>query len=100
LGEARTNPIAMAKARGQQAIQVVDLGDGVCFAGFEIKPMFRPSGGAPQLLVAGLFAVGGYVSPVAVGTELRSVLLCEIGGVTVEQLKKALTENPAEPVAA
>lgn len=97
MGAHLTNPNAIAKANGMQAAQVMDLGDGIVCGGFQVVPLMRPASdeeGAPMVLVAGLVALAGKSSPLAIGIELRPVLLGEIGGIPLDQLKKAIQAKP------
>lgn len=116
MSDHRTNPRAIAKQNGGQVMQLVDLGDGVGLAGFEIKPMFRPmacdcakdaeghteecASKKTPLLIAGLFAVGGRVSPLLTGVELRGVMMGEIGGMPVADVKRLLSQVEAPPAEA
>jgi hypothetical protein len=119
MGDHLTNPHAVAKQQGGQAIGVYDLGDGIALAGFELRPQFRkprctcPAAGEPAehegdcaslgepVAVACLYAVGGRVSVLSVKVELTSVLLGEIGSIPVANLKRLFTEAPkaGEPAA-
>lgn len=103
IGEHNGNVRALAKAAGKpipQQMPVLELGEGFVVAGFQIQPLMRPASdeeGAPLVLVAGLVAMAGKSSPLALSVELRPVLLGELGGIPVEALKRALTagETPA-----
>jgi hypothetical protein len=94
VGDHRVNPQAIAKAQGGQVMQLHDLGDGVGFAGWEIRPMFKQAPGEAPVCVAALFAVGGHMSPLSLRVELRAVMVGEIGGLPVADLKRILTEDP------
>jgi hypothetical protein len=110
MGEHNHNPQAIAKRNGQHMVQLSDLGDGVGFAGFEVRPLMTVAGecdckldvghapGCASVVsaVAGLFAIGGRVSNLMPSVELRAVLVGELGRIPVDVLKRLLVEEKQE----
>lgn len=123
MSDHRLNPRAIAKAQGKQMVQLSDLGDGVGFAGFELRPVGVAPGpcdcgtaaigiptehdggraecpqNAPPTMAAVLFAIGGPHSPLSLNVELRAVPLGEIGCVPIADLKRMLSAPIAGPPA-
>ncbi len=109
-----SNPNAIAKQNGGQAVQVVNLGDGAAFLGIDLRPQFReyqcgcgdakPEVGHVEtclarlgpVLVVGVFATGCKHSPLQIAVDpkdVRSVQIAEFPPVSVELLKRAFTEE-------
>lgn len=115
MGEHLMNPRAAAKANGTQTVRLSDLGDGVAFASFEIRPVGVAQGpcdcgtaaigiaaehdgtrvecpqNAPPTMAAVLFAIGGPHSPLSLNVQLRAVPPGEIGRIPVADLKRMLS---------
>jgi hypothetical protein len=82
-----------AKAKGQQTLGLIDLGDSIGFIGFKVEPIGATDKDGNEFMVAGLFAVGGRVSSISLQTQFRSVFIGELHSIKVADLKRLLSEE-------
>lgn len=91
MGEHHYNRAAQAKARGDQPVTGLDLGEGVALIGTQIMPVTDDEGN----LVILLCAIGGHTSPIVGGFAPRPVVIAELAKVPLAAVRRALKGRAA-----
>lgn len=92
MGEANHNPLAQAKARGEQIVQVASLGDGFAILGLSLEPVIGDDGKLTAFVV-----VNGCKPSQIVGLDkVVKVAIGKVGEIDVNGLKARIAEGLGE----